>query len=137
MPNSMLDDSPDSISSRLRAIIGDESVAAFARRSRVGEGLLRKYLAGSQPSAQNLLKLADAAGVNLAWLIDGRAPKVYLFYEESDSSGFDASEKTVLMEFRAINNSEKEAVLHLLEALTKPSGKNWQRAGAAIAKVAD
>jgi len=60
---------------RIKAAIGDEPVAAFARRCGFGESLLRKYLQGSEPSATNLAKIADAAGVTLDWLATGRGPR--------------------------------------------------------------
>ncbi|MFN3375187.1 MAG: helix-turn-helix domain-containing protein [Burkholderiaceae bacterium] len=61
--------------SRIRESIAEEPVAAFARRCDIGESLIRKYLAGSEPSATNLVKIADAAGVSLDWLATGRGPK--------------------------------------------------------------
>lgn len=60
---------------RIKEAIGDEPVAAFARRCGFGESLLRKYLAGSEPSATNLARIADAAAVSLDWLATGRGPK--------------------------------------------------------------
>jgi phage repressor protein C with HTH and peptisase S24 domain len=36
---------------------------------------MRKYLAGSEPSATNIAKIADAAGVTVDWLATGREPK--------------------------------------------------------------
>ncbi|MFN4097786.1 MAG: helix-turn-helix domain-containing protein [Sphingomonas sp.] len=59
---------------RIRSAIGEEPVAAFARRCGFGESLLRKYLAGAEPSAKNLARIADAAGVSLEWLATGRGP---------------------------------------------------------------
>lgn len=63
---------------RIREAIGDEPVAAFARRCGFGESLLRKYLAGAEPSASNLAKIAQAAGVSLEWMATGRGPKYRL-----------------------------------------------------------
>ena len=60
---------------RLREAIGDESQASFARRAGVAESVFRKYLAGAQPSTDRLVAIADAAGVNIAWLAAGRGPK--------------------------------------------------------------
>lgn len=80
---------------RIRAAIGDEPVAAFARRCGFGESLLRKYLQGSEPSASNLAKIADAAGVTVDWLATGRGPRTraeLLKTEENqlDSASLDA-----------------------------------------------
>jgi transcriptional regulator with XRE-family HTH domain len=63
------------IAARIKQCIGDEPVAAFSRRCGIGESLMRKYLAGSEPSARNLARIADAAGVTLDWLATGRGPK--------------------------------------------------------------
>ncbi len=60
---------------RMRECIGEEPVAAFARKCGIGESLMRKYLSGSEPSASNLSRIADVAGVTLDWLATGRGPK--------------------------------------------------------------
>lgn len=56
---------------RLRALIGGEPVASFARRCGMDETLIRKYLRGSQPSAKNLAVIARVAGVTTDWLATG------------------------------------------------------------------
>jgi len=59
----------DSFAGRLGAVLGEKSVASFARRCAVSEGLLRRYLAGhSQPGLDKLVATAAAAGVSLGWL---------------------------------------------------------------------
>lgn len=63
------------IADRVKACIGDESVSAFARRCGIGESLIRKYLAGSEPSTTNAVRIADAANVDLMWLATGRGDK--------------------------------------------------------------
>ncbi len=55
--------------------MGDEPLLTFARRCGVGETTLRKYLEGAEPSTRRLVAIADAAGVNIAWLAAGRGPK--------------------------------------------------------------
>lgn len=57
---------------RIREIVAGEAVAAFARRCGITESLVRKYLGGSQPSAENLVLLASAGGVSVEWLATGR-----------------------------------------------------------------
>lgn len=64
-----------SLPGRLKECIGDEPVAAFAKRCRRGESLLRKYLSGSELSASNIAKIADAADVTVDWLTTGRGVK--------------------------------------------------------------
>lgn len=63
------------LAERIKSLVGDESQAAFARRSGVGESLLRQYFAGTEPSASRLVRLADAANVSIEWLATGRGPK--------------------------------------------------------------
>ena len=58
---------------RLQACIGD-NLAAFARRAGIPAQRLRDYLRRSgMPSAETALKIADAAGVDVRWLITGGA----------------------------------------------------------------
>jgi transcriptional regulator with XRE-family HTH domain len=130
------------IASRLQKAIGSESVASFAKRSGVGESLLRKYLAGSQPGAENLLKLADAAAVNVAWLIDGRQPQAMPIPDQPEGeSGLltesDSSESRLLVRYREASDLEKEAVEKLLDAIANPGGMAWYRVGEAISKIAN
>lgn len=65
----------DAFVARLREIIGDESVSAFARKCSVGEGTIRNILAGAWPRTDNLIAIADAASVTIDWLATGRLPK--------------------------------------------------------------
>jgi transcriptional regulator with XRE-family HTH domain len=64
------------ISTRLRGVIGDESVTAFSRKCGFAESTLRKYLDGAEPSVLRLQSIADAAGVTLQWLATGEEPKL-------------------------------------------------------------
>lgn len=41
----------------------------------MGESLMRKYLAGSSPSTENLAAIASAAGVTVDWLATGQGIK--------------------------------------------------------------
>ena len=60
---------------RIKSAIGDEPVSAFGRRCGISEGTLRRYFAGSHPSSDNLVAIADAANVSIEWLAAGRGPK--------------------------------------------------------------
>lgn len=60
---------------RLIEVIGDEPVAAFARRCGFGESLIRKYMDGSLPSVSKLSSMAEASGVTVDWLATGRGIK--------------------------------------------------------------
>ena len=61
---------------RLRELIDDDSVSAFARRCGIGESVLRSYLAGAMPSADRLAAIAQARGVTTDWLISGQEPRL-------------------------------------------------------------
>lgn len=51
-----------------------ESVHAFSKKAGISDTMMRKYLAGSVPGLENLLQIADAAGVTLDWLAAERGP---------------------------------------------------------------
>ena len=63
-------------SARLGQIIGDQSLLSFSKKCGISDSLLRKYLRGSLPGLDNLLKIADTAGVSVEWLATGEGPKV-------------------------------------------------------------
>lgn len=56
---------------RLRALIGDSSVSAFARKAGLGEGLIRRYLQGSEPGLGKAEQISRAANCSLEWLATG------------------------------------------------------------------
>lgn len=56
---------------RLRELIGEQSVAAFARKVGLGEALIRKYLNGAEPSLSRANQIARAANCSLEWLATG------------------------------------------------------------------
>lgn len=60
---------------RLEQVIGDEPVAAFARRCGVSEGTVRNCLRGALPRTDNLVSFSEAGGVTVDWLATGRPPK--------------------------------------------------------------
>lgn len=64
----------DALIARLKEVMGN-NVSSFSRQCHIRESLLRKYLTGSQPSAFNLVAIADAANVTVDWLATGRPPK--------------------------------------------------------------
>lgn len=61
-----------SFADRLRSLIGEDSVSAFARRVELGESLIRKYLKGSEPTLSRARQIAVATGSSLEWLASGR-----------------------------------------------------------------
>lgn len=60
-----------SFSDRLRELIGEQPVSAFARKVGLSEGLVRKYLSGSEPSLSKANQIARSANCSLEWLATG------------------------------------------------------------------
>jgi phage repressor protein C with HTH and peptisase S24 domain len=63
---------------RIRWIIGDEPVAAFARRAKISESTLRDYISEDdtkrkKPGMENLRRIADAGGVSIDFLVTGKS----------------------------------------------------------------
>ncbi|AYM56339.1 LexA family transcriptional regulator [Agrobacterium tumefaciens] len=56
------------------AIAKFESVHAFSKKADISDSMLRKYLEGSMPGLDKLIKIADAADVTLDWLAANRGP---------------------------------------------------------------
>lgn len=64
-------------SARIKRVIGDEPVAAFARRAKISESTLRDYISDDpekrkKPGMENLSRIASAAGVSIDYLVTGR-----------------------------------------------------------------
>ena len=127
----------EALADRLQRIIGSESVASFARRSGVGESLLRKYLNGALPNSNNLVLMADAAGCYVDWLACGRPPIMRVDSVVGTEYSGTEDEFLLLKRYRAADDDEKAAVRVLLEAIANPGGGAWFRAGQAITSVAN
>lgn len=74
-------------SERLKEAIGAQSVLAFSKECGISDSLIRKYLAGSLPGTDNLVSMARAAKVSIAWLAAGEGQKV--LQKEAAYSGED------------------------------------------------
>lgn len=57
---------------RLRVLIGNSTVSAFARKVGMSESLIRKYLKGSDPSLSRAGQIARKTEVELDWLAFGQ-----------------------------------------------------------------
>ena len=58
--------------SRLKKLIGNESVRSFGRKTGISETQLRKYLSGkSKPGLDNLVSISKVTGVSIEWLATG------------------------------------------------------------------
>lgn len=103
------------ISGRLRLAIGDSSQAAFARKSGISESLVRQYLTGTMPSADRLVRMADATGVRVEWLAAGRGPM-----RESAAKAAFAAQRDLLLKHSAGMPAE-EVAQH------KQDSENWEK----------
>ena len=56
---------------RLRILVADSSVSAFARKVGLSESLIRKYLNGTEPSLSRADLIARRVNVSLEWLATG------------------------------------------------------------------
>lgn len=69
---------------RLREIIGDQSIRAFAQAAQLSPSVLQQYLKGeSEPTRPVLNAIASMANVSVEWLATGNGPK------KLDDSGSD------------------------------------------------
>jgi len=59
------------LADRIRQLMNDNSVSAFARKTGLSESLVRKYLNGSDPSLSRAQQIAEKNNVSLSWLATG------------------------------------------------------------------
>lgn len=61
---------------RLKLVVGDKPVRAFARECGLSDTVVRQYLSGkSEPGRAALVSIAETAGVSLEWLVAGRGSR--------------------------------------------------------------
>ena len=76
------------LAARLKRLIGDHSVAFFARKCGVAESVLRTYLNdGRMPPLDKALVIAVAGGVTVDWLATGRGRHATASGSASDAEG--------------------------------------------------
>ena len=68
------DHNHDTIAHRIKMLVGDGSVSAFASKCGLLEGSIRQYLAGSVPGTDKLVAMARGSGVRIEWLATGEGP---------------------------------------------------------------
>lgn len=66
---------PDLLPLRVKEAIGDESARNFALRAGIKPSTLRSIMSGTRPVIDNLVAIADTAGVSLEWLATGRGDR--------------------------------------------------------------
>lgn len=61
---------------RLKTLIGDDSIRAFARKCNVHESTIRTYLSGGKtPRMDHLISISSVCGVTTDWLATGKGIK--------------------------------------------------------------
>ncbi|QSI78383.1 MULTISPECIES: helix-turn-helix transcriptional regulator [Niveibacterium] len=107
----------EGFAARLRELIGDTPVAAFARRVGVSEALIRKYLAGSEPGLAKANQIARAANCSLEWLATGAGYR----YRQAEVVDMAALEHAVRLTVKQLGAREisvtDEAAMKLIVAL--------------------
>lgn len=57
-------------SNRIKSLIGDETVSAFARRVSLNQAAIDRYIKGARaPAPDALLKISSTCGVSVDWLL--------------------------------------------------------------------
>ena len=134
-------ESDQKIADRIKILIGDEFVSSFARRCGMGESLIRKYLAGSQPNAANLVAIANAKGVTIDWLATGREPKfrrdvVTAASPEPAPEAASGESVDLLAIYKDAPPEGRRALAALAVAIRDRTLRAWLVAGQAIAETA-
>lgn len=118
---------------RLRELIGETSVAAFSRRVGLGEALIRKYLAGSEPSLSKANQIARQANCSLEWLATGQGFR----YAQAEVVDMDALELALRLSTQLTPGSPPADTVNLklivslyqyLRATKRPDGQLEEQA---------
>ncbi|CAK0752058.1 putative HTH cro/C1-type domain-containing protein [Azospirillaceae bacterium] len=125
MPN--METTPSSFSSRLRTILDEQkSVLSFARKCEVDDNLLRRYLAGSEPGLDKVVRIAKAAGVSVQWLTTGEGPM-----RPEDESSAPPTSVTPPLEPAPVPDIDKELMGRLMDAIHRL----YKQEGATISMI--
>ena len=80
-------DEKEGLSSRLNSVIGSESINSFAKKAGLSEGTVRNIIVnGVMPRLDNLISMANTAGVTVEWLATGRGVKTYAEMNDAEAS---------------------------------------------------
>lgn len=76
LPVLILDEESELLRQRIKEVVGEEKVRAFARRAQISATALRNYIEGRRrPKRDAIEKIARTGSVVYAWLLEGRRPK--------------------------------------------------------------
>lgn len=97
--------SESAISERIQEVIPDKGMSSFARAADLSPAAVRKYKKeGAIPRADAAVRIADAAGVSLVWLLTGQGEKQRL---HSDVLMQDAAEAAAIALVETDRNSAR------------------------------
>ena len=94
------------------------SRTALAKLSGINESSIRNWINGKDPNIFSIVKIADALGVTLDFLINGNGEEINLTSEE----------KTLVQKLRQLDDRDKNAVDVLVSGLNdqyQQSGKKY------------
>ncbi|MBY7786873.1 XRE family transcriptional regulator [Vibrio fluvialis] len=99
-----------SFATRLQELIGEESISGFARRVEMSEGLIRKYLKGSEPSLSKANQIAMRANCSLEWLATG-CGYLYRQVEVVDMDAYALAHKYVTGNVLSSSDQEQQRLI--------------------------
>lgn len=132
----------ETVALRIREVIGDQFVSAFARRCGIAEAVIRTYINdGRMPPLNKAAAIASSGGVTLDWLATGREPKFRRDVVASSSpepAPDQASGEPVdlLAIYKDAPPEGRRALAALAVAIRDRTLRAWLAAGQAIAETA-
>ena len=101
--------------------------------------MLRKYVTGSIPGADNLLKIARASGCTIDWIVSGEQPmyRSGSIAFELDPAGNPSEIIAQSKAYISANEDQKETFRLLRIAVEQPGSKAWFDVGKSLSKIAN
>lgn len=99
---------------RIQKLIGNMTQKAFARKAKISEVSLSRYLAGSSLSRANAEKIAQAGGVSIDWLL-GRAEQKTGMVAEPPATWLTPRQKRMAAIFEELLDTNDDEILNHLE----------------------
>lgn len=127
---------------RIREVIGDQFVSAFARRCGIAEAVIRTYINDKRmPPLNKAAAIAAAGGVTLDWLATGREPKFrrdVVAAASAEPAPDQASGEPVdlVAIYKDAPPEGRRALAALAVAIRDRTLRAWLAAGQAIAEAA-
>ncbi len=103
--------SDETLSDRVQQALGNRNPHWLATATGLPYTLVRKYLTGSVPGADKAVKLADALGVSLEWLLAGRGSMTPRLPAGAPSAG--RGPQPIEMDWQLLEDAYEQAKLSL------------------------